>query len=57
MATYDLRNSIPSADSIQTGDILNAPFDNRSFTVTLPKGTYTLEAWGGAGTNSNAGKG
>lgn len=57
MATYDLRNNIPSASDIRSGDILNAPFNNQSFTVTLPKGTYTIEAWGGAGVSTNGGRG
>lgn len=46
MATYDLRNNIPSASQIAAGDILNAPYDNRTFSLTLPKGVYTLEVWG-----------
>ena len=57
MATYDLRDTIPSASVIRAGDILNAPYDNRIFTVTLPKGTYTIEVWGGAGVNTSAGRG
>ena len=48
MATYDLRNNIPSASSIAAGDILNAPYDNKTFSLTLPKGIYTLEVWGAA---------
>lgn len=57
MATYDLRNSIPSAANIAPGDILNAPYDNKTFTVSLPPGTYTLEAWGGSDSDGLAGGG
>lgn len=48
MATYDLRTTIPSASQIAAGDILNAPYDNKTFSLTLPKGIYTLEVWGAA---------
>lgn len=47
MATYDLRNGIPSASSIAAGDILNAPYNNQTFSITLPKGVFQLEVWGG----------
>lgn len=57
MATYDLRTNTPSAANIRSGDILNAPFDNKTFSVALPKGTYVLEVWGGAGGGTDAGKG
>lgn len=57
MATYDLRNTIPSASQIAPGDILNAPYDNKTFTVSLPAGTYTLEAWGGSDSDGAAGGG
>lgn len=46
MATYDLRNNIPSASQIAAGDILNAPYNGSTFSLTLPKGIYTLEVWG-----------
>lgn len=46
MATYDLRTTIPSASQIAAGDILNAPYDNKTFSLTLPKGVFTLEVWG-----------
>lgn len=49
MATYDLRNNIPSASQIAAGDILNAPYNGSTFSLTLPKGTYTLEVWGATG--------
>lgn len=53
MATYNLRNGIPA--QILTGDILNLPYRNSAtdyggtITLTLPKGTYRLEAWGSRG--------
>lgn len=53
MATYDLRNTIPSASQIAAGDILIAPYDGKSFAVTLPVGTFTLEAWGAPGCTAN----
>ena len=47
MATYDLTSSIPS--SIKTGDILNCPYSGTYKQITLPKGQYRLECWGGRG--------
>lgn len=46
MATYDLRTTIPSASQIAAGDILNAPYNGSTFSLTLPNGIYTLEVWG-----------
>ena len=46
MATYDLRTTIPSASQIAAGDILNAPYNGSTFSLTLPKGIYTLEVGG-----------
>lgn len=47
MATYDLTTTTPS--TIQTGDILNCPYSGTYKSIALPKGTYKLECWGGAG--------
>lgn len=53
MATYNLRQGIPAA--FLSGDILNYPYRLNStnyggtLILTLPKGTYRLEAWGCAG--------
>ena len=33
--------------------VLNFPFRNSSYTVTLPPGKYKFEAWGSAGTTNN----
>lgn len=54
MATYDLTKSIPSASSIQTGDILNCPYSGKYKSITLPKGKYKLECWGAKGIYSSA---
>lgn len=56
MATYDLTSSVPAADSLATGDILNCPYSGTYKTIILPKGTYKLECWGargGRGTDSS----
>ena len=52
MATYDLTQSIPTASSLITGDILNCPYSGSAIQVTLPKGTYKLECWGAQGGTS-----
>lgn len=61
MSTYDLTSSIPTADSLSDGDILNCPYSGAAITLTLPKGTYLLECWGAEGGNrttaGRAGKG
>lgn len=44
--------------NIKTGDILNFDYTGTVQTVTLPKGTYKLECWGGQGgtySSSNSG--
>lgn len=51
MSTYDLTSSIPTAESLSDGDILNCPYSGAAITLTLPKGTYLLECWGAEGGN------
>lgn len=47
MTTYDLTSALPSG--IKTGDILNCPYSGQAVTLTVPKGKYKLEVWGGQG--------
>lgn len=51
MSTYDLTSSIPTADSLSDGDILNCPYSGAAITITLPKGKFLLECWGAEGGN------
>ena len=57
MATYDLTTSIPKADDLRDGDILNCPYSGSYKMIKLPKGIYKLECWGaqGGGTNVSGG--
>ena len=62
MATYDLRQTIPSASQIAAGDILNAPYSANTsnvppYAVTLPKGVYKLEVWGASSSVAPGGRG
>ena len=61
MATYDLTSSIPSADDLRDGDIINCPYSGSYKMIKLPKGVYKLEVWGAEGgyrsSNSYSGKG
>ena len=43
--------------NIKTGDILNFDYTGTVQTVTLPKGTYTLECWGAQGGYSSSNSG
>lgn len=54
MATYDLTSSIPAADKLVDGDILNCPYSGTYKQITLPKGQYKLEVWGSRGGTYNA---
>lgn len=49
--SYDLTKSIPSADSLSDGDILNCPYSGAAITIALPKGKFLLECWGSEGGN------
>ena len=49
MATYDLTSSIPAADKLADGDILNCPYSGTYKQIILPKGQYKLEVWGAEG--------
>ena len=61
MATYDLTSSIPSADDLRDGDIINCPYSGSYKMIKLPKGVYKLEVWGAEGgyrsSNRYSGKG
>lgn len=62
MATYDLTSSIPAANKLAAGDILNCPYSGTYKQIVLPKGQYKLEVWGAEGgyrhsDNSYSGKG
>jgi hypothetical protein len=63
MATYDLRNTIPSASQIAAGDILIAPYSELPngnvppYSLTLPKGIFKLEVWGASAFESPGGRG
>lgn len=62
MATYDLTSSIPAANKLAAGDILNCPYSGTYKQIVLPKGQYKLEVWGAEGgyrysNNSYSGKG
>lgn len=48
MATYDIRNGTSSI-TFNPGDIINCPYSNQYYTLTLPKGDYHLECWGAQG--------
>lgn len=50
--TYDLTSTIPNR--IKTGDILNCPYSGSAKSITLPKGKYRLECWGGQGGYRNS---
>lgn len=52
MATYDLTATTPS--TLAVGDVLNIPYSGACITISLPKGTYKLEAWGAYGPYSSA---
>lgn len=54
MATYDLTSSIPTVDSLKSGDILNCPYSASVKTITLPMGIYKLECWGAQGGTRSA---
>ena len=54
MATYDLTSSIPAADKLVDGDILNCSYSGTYKQITLPKGQYKLEVWGSRGGTYNA---
>ena len=54
MATYDLTSSIPTVDSLKSGDILNCPYSASMKTITLPIGIYKLECWGAQGGTRSA---
>lgn len=47
MATYDLTSTTPT--KLAAGDIINCPYSGAYKSITLPKGTYKLEVWGGKG--------
>ena len=48
---YDLTKTIPAADSLSDGDILNCPYSGAAITIALPKGKFLLECWGSEGGN------
>ena len=54
MAIYDLTSSIPVANILATGDILNCPYSGTYKSITLPKGKYKLEVWGAQGGYRNS---
>ena len=45
MATYNLTSSIPNADDLRDGDIINCPYSGSYKMIKLPKGVYKLEVW------------
>lgn len=49
MAIYNLISSIPSAQSLKSGDILNCDYSGTYKKVILPAGNYKLECWGAQG--------
>lgn len=53
MTTYNLASTIPAADALKTGDILNLEYCGTYKTVKVPKGTYRLEVWGAQGGSYN----
>lgn len=52
MAEYDLTRNFPAR--LSAGDVLNIPFSGQCVTITLPRGSYKLEAWGAYGPYSSA---
>lgn len=46
MATYNIDN-LPS--TFQPGDIINCPYSGGEKSISLPKGQYKLDCWGGKG--------
>lgn len=57
MATYDLTSSIPAANTLAAGDILNCPYSGAYKKVTLVPGKYKLQVWGAQGGTYSAATG
>lgn len=62
MATYDLTQSVPAANDLRAGDILNCPYSGAKVTIQLPPGEYEMTCWGAQGgsykeSNAAGGKG
>lgn len=56
--TYDLTQTTPT--ELKKGDIINIPYSGAAKSITLPKGVYKLEVWGGQGgtySSYNGGRG
>ena len=54
MATYDVTQSVPAANSLRPGDILNCPYSGAAVQISLPPGTFLLECWGAQGGSYNS---
>lgn len=54
MATYDVTQSVPSANSLRPGDILNCPYSGAAVQISLPPGMYLMECWGAQGGSYNS---
>ena len=52
MTTYDLSTTTPT--KLVAGDIINIPYTKTEKSITLPKGEYKFECWGGYGHYSTA---
>lgn len=50
--TYDLTQTTPT--EFKKGDIINIPYSGAAKSITLPKGIYKLEVWGGQGGSYNS---
>lgn len=49
MTTYDITTTTIDTNLLEDGDIINCPYSGAVKSITLPKGTYTLECWGAQG--------
>lgn len=54
MATYDVTQSVPAANSLRPGDILNCPYSGAAVQISLPAGTFLMECWGAQGGSYNS---
>lgn len=53
MATYDVTQSVPAANDLRAGDILNCPYSGAKVTIQLPPGEYEMTCWGAQGGSYN----